>query len=142
MMTTPCPTASSSRIDGLSRKLRQPSALKRKLSFLLVASTTTATSTRKMDSSRERRTVVRARRVGESRLGSTSSVSLTDTSWESWPAPGSESGRSTSVWLMRGPRGVVRGSEAGEKNVVGCSSRGLQVGGGGVHDGLGGGVGA
>ena len=90
-ITTAWPTASSSRIEGLSRKLRQPSELKRKLSFLLVARTTTATSTRKIDSSRERRTVVSARRVGESRLGSTSSASLVETS--------------TSVWLIVGPRG-------------------------------------
>ena len=39
------PTARSTRIDGFSRKLRQPSELKRKLSFLAVATTVTAIST-------------------------------------------------------------------------------------------------
>src|SRR6478736_1352128 len=112
MITTAWPTASSSRIDGLSRKLRQPSLLNRKPLFFVVASTTTATSTRKIDSSRERSTVVSARRVGESRLGSTSSASLADTSVvsePSWP----ESGRSTSVWLMS--LGSLRGC-SGERS--------------------------
>ena len=120
MMTTAWPTASSSRIDGLSRKLRQPSELNRKPLFFAVATTTTATSTRKIDSSRERSDGVSARRVGESPLGSTSSASL--------------------VGHLGGVGAVVTRVRALD---VGVAHRAvLQVVGGGVHDGLGGGVGA
>ncbi len=76
MMTTAWPTASSSSSEGLTRKLRQPSALKRKFSFFAVATTVTATSTMKMENSRERSRPVSMRRVGDIEEGWTSRTSL------------------------------------------------------------------
>ena len=80
MMTTAWPTASSTRIDGSSRKLRQPSALNRKPVLLVVAATTTATSTSKIEISRDRTTVLKMRRRRDRALGSTSKASLVVTS--------------------------------------------------------------
>ncbi len=54
MMTIAWPTATSTRIDGVSSRSRHPSALNRKFGFFTVAATTTRTRAAKMPSSRAR----------------------------------------------------------------------------------------
>ena len=71
MMTTAWPAANVSRIAGVSSRSRQELALNRKLGVLIVAAAITTSSTMRMDISRDRTTVLKARTAGDCRLGST-----------------------------------------------------------------------
>ena len=72
MITTASPIARSSRIDGVSSRSRQPLPPNRNVWLERVAAATTNTSTSRIENSRDRTTVLKARWPGDIRLGATS----------------------------------------------------------------------